>query len=221
GDEDDLCTECLFKEVLFGVAAKQLHRDVLVPFKPCVDNSSAELTRYRTHKTTPATVESVRHAQDASQTHDKRLILFFERLERQVLPFGNGLAVIPRHMGDQLPLAGRKTEQVGMANQVVGMLVVAAVADEVAGIVEDGRSLQKLAFSLFQTEGQRQRVEYGNRQMGHMAGVSFIHVAGMGELHDRILPGAWSRGLRHEPVPFHGTYDEPLADAAFIYHQPV
>ncbi len=116
----------------------------------------------------------------------RRLVGGREAGEVVVPGLGESLAVVARQVGDDLPFARREIEQLGVADQVVGVLVVPVVADEVADIVQQGRRLQHLPGAVRRAAGSAaQRGEDRQGQLAHLLAMLFVTVAGAGKLLDR------------------------------------
>ena len=53
--------------------------------------------------------------------------------------------MVARNIGDDLDLVARETAQFTVSNEILGMLVVLALMDEIADIVQDRGILQPIA----------------------------------------------------------------------------
>ena len=90
-------------------------------------------------------VEGVGYAQQGGELADGALLPGLERGELRVARLGRRAPVVAGDVGDDLDLALVEGVEDGVGDQVVGMLVVAAVVDGVADVVEQGGVLQPFA----------------------------------------------------------------------------
>jgi len=213
--------ECAFEEVPLEPAAEEFDGKIA---PPCYSDSEGGLGKgavERGHHTVAAAVETVGQTQDAAESLDKEPVLGDEPGKTLMLFLRQGFTVIAGDMGDEFPLPGSEAEQVGMPDQVVGVLVVARITDEIADVMEKRRRFEHLPILFAEAERCFEYSEDLQGQPGHLAGMHFIVMAGTGEF-EHCVPPVSRLPLRGEEVmPFQSLQDQSFPDPPFVYLQKV
>src|SRR5260370_11035805 len=92
-------------------------------------------------------VEGVGDAQQDGEAADGLLLPGLERREGRVLALRQRAAVVAGEVGDDLDLGRIEAGEAGVGDQVVGVLVVVAVVDRVADVVQQRGVLEPLALA--------------------------------------------------------------------------
>jgi hypothetical protein len=93
-------------------------------------------------------VQSIEAPQDAPQSGDRITTLLAEPGEFPVFLPGQCFTLVASHQCGKFPLSGCQAEQVGMADQVTGMFVMAVKGDDTADIVQERSRFQNTALIL-------------------------------------------------------------------------
>src|SRR6185369_5093004 len=155
------------------------------------------------------------------QPGDNLTVCDAEAHELFVLPLGKSLAMVAGNIGDQFPFAGGEAEEVGMADQMIGVFVMTGIVDEVADVVQDCRSLKNAAFPLHQPVWPGKHVKYLQGEPGHLHAVSSFDMTGVGKPENRLAPGAGSMLRRQHAVLPQAAQNQSLPDPPLIYHEKV
>jgi hypothetical protein len=92
-----------------------------------------------------AAVQALGEPQDRGQRADHAPAAAGKAAQRSVLFLGRGLAVVARYERDRFDFVGLEAAQVAVADQVLGVLVMALVADMNTDVVQNRRVLEPLA----------------------------------------------------------------------------
>ena len=181
------------------------------------------------HPPAVGAVEPDGDAEDGGEGPDGGLLLGVEAGELGVAGLGGALAVVAGHQRDALDLGvGEPDQPVAVADDVVGVLVVAVVADGQAHVGQEGGRLQVVPAVPVEAQARRQVVEQLQGQAGHPGRVLRVGVVGLGQvLHaaaphvgdvvERPAPDPGQRVDEH-PLPEGGLADGQLVDAEAIDH---
>ncbi|HKQ96573.1 MAG TPA: hypothetical protein VJV75_01730, partial [Candidatus Polarisedimenticolia bacterium] len=123
------------------------------------------------HPLRVAPVERVGEPDDGREARHQTPVVLRERPEGAVLAARPAAAVVTRHQRDDLALARREALELGVRQQLVGVLVVPAVADDVADVVQERRRRQEVARSGVESDDRRHLVEDPLRQPAHLRAV--------------------------------------------------
>ena len=129
--------------------------------------------------------------------------------------------MVAGYVGDQLALARGEAEEVGVADQVVGVLVVAGVIDEIADVVQQRGGLQKSHLPVGQAVTWRKGLEDLQGELGNLPGVPFVEMAGVGEFDGGIAPGAGGFVSGQQVLLAQSAQYQAFPDAALVDSQHV
>ena len=123
-------------------------------------------------------------------------------------------AVVARDVRDDGDLVGREPFEVGVFDDVERVLVVAAAADGVPHIAEDGGVFEQLTLVLAPAVERRRRVEEAEGEAGDVARVLLVPPEPDGEVVDAPPPHAAERREPLDPlvVPLDEVDHDPLAE---------
>lgn len=102
--------------------------------------------------------------------------------------FWFGFAVIAGDVGDQFAFARGKAEQIGVADQMIGMTMVAIITDEVADIMKQAGGDEQVVVALIQSVTGGNGGKDGFCQAANLFGVLFVKATGPAELDQRFAP---------------------------------
>ena len=142
-DEKQLGAERLFEEVPLQLAAEELDRKFIAAIKVEDDSAVADGALESGDEAVATPVKPIGEPQDASQAADQQPVIRRKSVKGLMLPLGKRLAVIPGNVRDDLAFTRSEAKQIGVADQVVGMLVMARIVDEIAHVMQDGRRLEQ------------------------------------------------------------------------------
>jgi hypothetical protein len=137
------------------------------------------------HRLRMAAVEAFGKPQDRGERSDGSPAFAAELAVPLVLPLRRRLPVIPGDQRDDLDLFWIKAPQISILDQIVGMLVVALVADVVAGVMQERCVGQGLTILLGASQTLAQRVEQDQRQTLDVRRVRLLDVTAKREVADR------------------------------------
>src|SRR4051812_41813767 len=141
------------------------------------------------HGADMAAVQPISDAEDRRQPHDLIAQVPVELTEVRVLALRRGAAVVARHVGDHHLLARGDTEQLGVHDQVVRVLVVTVVVDVIAHVVKQGGIGERRTFLGSTADALPDRIEEPEREPAYLRRVALFVVASFGELSHRTLAG--------------------------------
>ncbi len=160
-----------------------------------------------------AAVEAVGDAEHADQDAGRRLQAIGERAPLVVVVLRRGLAVVARDHGEEVHLVGVEALELGVAHEVVAVLVVAAVLDVLPDVVDQRAEVEHLPFGVAEAVEALRRVEERQREARDVLAVlRGVAVARGGVAHAPLAdvvrrPRRRTRGVGGELVEH-----EPLAD---------
>lgn len=129
-------------------------------------------------------VEGVGDAEDGGEEEEDALAFLGEGEELGVAGGGHGLAVVAAEEGDFEALVGGEAGEIGVGDDVVGVLVVAHAVDGVAGVAKVGGGFEKAAlFGGEAVPGLEGGEELAGEE-GDLAGVLEVDAEAAGELLD-------------------------------------
>jgi len=129
-------------------------------------------------------IEPVRDTQDRGEPLDAASQGAVERTVVAVLPLRRRAAVIARHVRDHDLLGGRHPEQIGVEDEMVRVLVMALVADVIAGVVQQRRVGEGDTIGLVEAESRGQSVEQDQAELLHVRRMRLLHMTALGEVGD-------------------------------------
>ena len=129
-----------------------------------------------------ATIEAVGHSQDRGQTAHPSPRVAIELCELGVRFLGSGPAVIPRDVRHGDLLLRSHAEEVGVEDQVVGVLVVLVVVDVIPDVVQQRGVGQDLPVTRSAADPVADRIEELQRQRLHVSGVRRLVVRAFRQL---------------------------------------
>ncbi len=152
-------------------------------------------------------VEAVGDAEDCRQPFDAAAEGAVEPPVILMRFLGCGAPVVAGHGGDGDLLLGGHSEQVGVEDQVVRVLVVLVVVDVVADVVEQRGVGQHLPVARLAANAVANGVEELQRQALHVVGMWRLVVRPLGQLANRPRPclagvgdrGGDARGFQQQP----------------------
>src|SRR5438477_6983191 len=177
GGEDDRCPQSALEKpfALLGGVALQLDvvptrvelEQELRPAPASIDGRLHRLDRAR-----PGAVEGEAEAQEPGQDPDELLVRVRQTGELEMGRLGRALAVVAGHERDQLDLVvGEPYEEIGVADDVVAVQVVAVVGHEQPDVRQQSRSFEQLlgrGVELVQRPGLLEQLQ---GQLGGVIGV--------------------------------------------------
>lgn len=128
-------TESGLVKISFDVAAIDFNGEIVLTAQPDIEGFAVKLRADRFNLVLAPPVEAVGEAQNPAELADLILVLFAEVDEILMARFRFPLAVIAGDVGNQFALLGSEAEEVGVADQVIAVLVMSVIADEVADIM--------------------------------------------------------------------------------------
>lgn len=150
--QDKLPGESCFKEIPLCRAAEQLDGDIICSFQSDQEDDRGERALERCHQAVSSPVETVGKAKDSTEPADEHLVLGSKAGKVLMLVLGQRLAVIAGDSCDELALPRGEAEQIRVADKVVGVLVMARIAYQVADIMEQCSCFQQLPILFFEVE---------------------------------------------------------------------
>ena len=177
-----------------------------------------------------AAVEAVGDAQERCQPPHDDTLVGRQPLELGVPVLGRRAPVIARDGRDQLALAVGEAGQIGVVQQVVGVLVVAVVGDERTHVVQHRCRMQERALLFAEPVQLAGLIEERQRELRHLLGVLLAVSAAAAEgaqaVEDRRLlvqvrappPHRAADEVGHQPVAQAARGDVQLLDAQLAHH---
>jgi hypothetical protein len=131
-----------------------------------------------------APVQAFREAQDRGERPHRAPGAAPQVREAVVLPLGRRLTMIPGDEGNRLYFVRLEAAEVAVLHQVVGVFVMALVADVDADVVQDRGILEPLALAIGEAVNRAGLIEEADREPGDVLRVRRPVVAALGELED-------------------------------------
>jgi hypothetical protein len=129
-----------------------------------------------------AAIEAFRETEHGRQRANRPAALLLEVAVVVVAALGRCLPMIPRDERNDIHFFGIEAPEVAVLNQVVGVLVVALIADMDADVVEDGGVFEPLALVVGEAVNHPRLIEEHRRELGDLLCVLGPVIAAFGEL---------------------------------------
>jgi hypothetical protein len=155
-----------------GVARRSQLQEIVVA--PIVELESGDRLRV-------AAVETFRETQQRGERADDAARAARQVAEAVVLPFRRRLTMIPRDERDRFDFLRLEAPEIPILDQIVGVFVVALVADVHPHVVQDRGELQPFPLPIGEPVNGAGLIEERDRQPGDLLGVFAPVIAPLGE----------------------------------------
>ena len=141
--EVEFDVEFFFEEIGAALGVAKIFGDIAASLDFERDSAALEGSAHGLDALAVRMVKALGNADEGSKAACDALVIIVECGVRGMVSVGRGLAVVIAHNGaDQVAIAALESRDIAIESQVLTVFVMAAVADTVANVMEEGASFE-------------------------------------------------------------------------------